>query len=415
MRGLLRSGGALVLLAACSNTGGIEGRVVSHLDGTPVAGVVVAIDGTALTAATDASGAYALKDVQPGLQKVVVTSPAVTATAPLEVTVGTRATVQAAELRVLPYPAQPGVYEVRGTDLVGLSLPESAKVRPVLLGLDIAYGVSATLAPVSSFTGVSSPLVLLVRDDQVAEQTFRLVPTRTERAFFGDVMVPFGARPEPIWVVRQRGGVDIAVEHFPRGLHMLRGAPGKGAHALVRDLGGRLAISFLRVKPPGPVLTAPVGTYPEGSPEYMRAQEAILAWCESPAAPPVAETCARAKPLLTATADAECPGELVLPPGEHDAPQFMTSPCEGHVFAAFSREEDGWYVDRVEIRPPEGDVPGEDDGPAVLIPGPNEAKEARRMKLLEQMREQARQNGAPAAPTEEPMELSEMMRKARAQ
>jgi len=64
----------LVPLAhAHAQTGGlITGRVVDALNGTPISGAVVTVDGTGRGAATDAQGRYAVRDVEPGVYRVTV-------------------------------------------------------------------------------------------------------------------------------------------------------------------------------------------------------------------------------------------------------------------------------------------------------------------------------------------------------
>lgn len=63
---------AFAAAPAFAQTGRVEGRVTSELDGTPVAGARIRIVGTALTAVTDPNGAYNIPDVPSGTYSIRV-------------------------------------------------------------------------------------------------------------------------------------------------------------------------------------------------------------------------------------------------------------------------------------------------------------------------------------------------------
>ncbi|MDP2311523.1 MAG: hypothetical protein Q8P41_01345 [Pseudomonadota bacterium] len=112
------------------------------------------------------------------------------------------------------------------------------------------------------------------------------------------------------------------------------------------------------------MLALPAGTYAEGSPEYTAARDGLVAWCATPGRRDRA-SCAAATSLFdTVSQDTACAGRLELSattgPG-----RLVSGSCRPHVVATYSREDDGWYVDDVgvrpaEVRPEEGEDPNRD-------------------------------------------------------
>jgi hypothetical protein len=105
----------IVIFFSCSKYGEIEGRVINKLSEKPIIGATVTIKGTALSIMTDEQGNFAIKDIVPGIQKIVASKEGYLSIGEVEITIAKGTTVQTANIYLVPKPPKPGLYSVSDT------------------------------------------------------------------------------------------------------------------------------------------------------------------------------------------------------------------------------------------------------------------------------------------------------------
>lgn len=378
----LRPASLLVLLASpgCSNTGGVSGRVVDALTDTPAAGVEVSIKGTTLRATAGEDGRYAIDDVVPGQQEVVVAGSDAAALAPLTITVGARSTVEAADLRVVAAPPTDGVYFPGDQGLVAVPSLAGSSVQALYGGGSLTPNLVVTqrVAPSSQLPAVPLDSRLVVRD---AETTSVGVYAVTES------MTNLTGRSERTWSV---GGTPTgATVESASGVHLvtLNHLDG-GVYAVVRaGAGGLRGVSLLRAYP-GEPLALPAGVYPSDTKEYGAARDYVRAACTTGWHKDHNPTCGDIARLIDLPADPNCsPGFLQLT--DHGT-VFATPKCEQWVEVEFLAVGDGrWIIDSLAAPVREG----EDTFAGEAEPAPAAAASADGPpKTMREMMEEARRD-----------------------
>lgn len=344
---------------ACANTGSISGRVVDALDGTPVAGVEVAVKGTQLRSMTGTDGAYVLEDVIPGPQQIAVGSDTLQTLGELTVTVGARSEVAAEDLKVVPVPPADGVFARVGGELRPMITASGAAVHP-RVGSDfqlVAYAIEQRMAPKQLVVSVPSDASLLVRDGD-PQQTIGVYPAQ-EGAVSLDA---FSNRRERTWLVKvgkptrtlpSNGGVQLVP---------LTGLD-PGVWAIVRGAKETPSVSIMRVRAPGPALDVPAGTWAADSPERGRINDYLLAACAK-AEERFRSGCNDIVPFLekpVAPPPGCSPPSVTVPanPTFGDSFNFGDPVCGKAVQATFEYD-DGWRLAQLWVEEPFAGDPDEE-------------------------------------------------------
>ena len=94
----------LFATSGCSNYGKVEGTVLDKRTNKPVDGAIVTVKGTTLACITDLGGEFTIKEIPPGLQKIVANKEGFLSPGEAELAVTKGTTVTSLNLFVIPKP-----------------------------------------------------------------------------------------------------------------------------------------------------------------------------------------------------------------------------------------------------------------------------------------------------------------------
>lgn len=99
-----------LLLMSCSNYGQIEGRVLDKLNGKAIAGATVTVKGTTTSILTDDKGTFILKNVVPGIQKLIAVKENYLSIGEIELGIAKGTTTKASDLNLVAKPPSEGLF-----------------------------------------------------------------------------------------------------------------------------------------------------------------------------------------------------------------------------------------------------------------------------------------------------------------
>ncbi len=212
----------IIIFFGCSKYGEIEGLVINKLSEKPIIGATVIIKGTALSTITDEHGHFAIKDIVPGMQKIVVSKDGYLSAGELEITTAKGTTVQATKIYLIPKPPEPGLYSVSDTLLPIHNVSESK------WGKDSKgnFFLNESKAPKVNIIGKDINMILYEGDNP--PKTINLYvflmkysPARTAKLGSGlfAINIPYPAS----WEIQKNISEGIQIEKFGKGLSQIKG------------------------------------------------------------------------------------------------------------------------------------------------------------------------------------------------
>lgn len=215
----------LLYVTGCSNYGKIEGVVLDKLNEKPIAGATITIQGTTLSSLSDSDGKFKLKDVVPGVQRVIVSKEGyISLSGDTDLTVAKGTTTKSSNLFLISQPPHSGLFSVSG------ALSPIAKISEKNWNMSMNGNsiLEAQKAPPIKAIDSNINMILYEGDNPNKALDISMYPMKFYPA--DRTQVGFFAIPSPDrWVTQEAITQGIKIEKMGKGLAQITGqvSPGR--------------------------------------------------------------------------------------------------------------------------------------------------------------------------------------------